>query len=82
MPLIHAVEVHGNESQLRLLGGEDGVVGFEIAEIGSGVRWPRPPLAAGPTRQAAPPLRAVRGVELGLYEQLSALARRKIESGQ
>ena len=45
--LIHAVEVHGIESRLRLLGAEDGVVGFEIAEIGSDVHWSRPPLAGG-----------------------------------
>ena len=44
-PLIHAVEVHGSEAQLRLLGQGTGVVGFEIAVVGDTIHWSRPPLA-------------------------------------
>lgn len=43
-PLVHGVEVHGVEAQLRLLGAEEGVVGFEIAAVESEARWSRPPL--------------------------------------
>ena len=76
------VEVHGAEAQLRLLGAERSVAGFEIAALGSDVRWPRPPLAEGPTGQGAPPSGAAAEDAQGLYERLSALARREIESGE
>lgn len=83
--LIHAVEVHGSESQLRLLGAESGVVGFEMAEMDSDVRWSRPALAGGASGQSDPPSGA--GGASGssddgqsLYDRLSTLAEREIES--
>ena len=82
--LIHAVEVHGVESQLRLLGAESGVVGFEIAEMGSDVHWSRPPLVGGASGQSGSSSGA--GGASGssddgqaLYDRLSTLAEREIE---
>ena len=84
-PLIHAVEVLGNEPHLMLLGSEKGVVGFEIAAIGSGVRWSRPPITGGPARQptvtprSADSRSAVDDAQ-EMYDRLSTLAGREIES--
>ena len=81
--LIHAVEVHGSESQLRLLGAEDGVVGFEIAEIGSDVHWTRPPLAGGASGSSgAGGASGASGDGQALYDRLSTLADREIEDGE
>ena len=79
--LIHAVEVHGVESQLRLLGAESGVVGFEIAEMESDVRWSRPPLVGGASGRSAPPSGVGGASDDGraLYDRLSTLAEREIE---
>ncbi len=74
--LIHAVEVHGSEEQLRLLGAERRVVGFEIAAIGSEVRWPRPPLMPGPTGQIGRPSIAFSGDSRELHDRLSRLSER------
>ena len=84
-PLIHALEILGSEPQLLLLGAEKGVVGFEIAAIGSGVRWSRPPFTGVPTGQtpvttsSADPRSDIDDARR-LYEQLSTLAGREIES--
>ena len=81
--LIHAVEVHGIESRLRLLGAEDGVVGFEIAEIGSDAHWTRPPLAGGASGSSG--AGGVSGASddgQALYDRLSTLADREIEDGE
>ncbi len=84
--LIHAVEVHGSESQLRLLGAEDGVVGFEIAEIGSDVHWTRPPLAGGATGSSgAGGASGASGSSddgQALYDRLFTLSQREIEDGK
>ena len=80
-PLIHAVEVHGAEAQLRLLGQETGVVGFEIAVVGDTIHWSRPPLddaarAQTPVPPAVSGAAGAAGTGQRLYDQLSALAQR------
>ena len=81
-PLIHAVEVSGGESQLRLLGAEQGVIGFQIASIGSDVLWGRPPLASGVSGQIDPPTGPGGAADDSgtLYDRLSTLAEREMES--
>ena len=78
--LIHAVEVHGSEAQLRLLGQEDDVVGFEIAPVGSQVYWSRPPLVDAATGQTATAAgtgtTGITGTSQELYDRLSTLAER------
>ena len=83
-PLIHSVEVIGSETELRQLGADTGVVGFEIAAIESGIRWPRPPLNGGSPgesylikRFAVDP--TIGDDTPGMYGLLSALASREIE---
>lgn len=76
--LIHAVEVHGIESRLRLLGTERGVVGFEIAAIGSDVHWSRPSLSSGASGSSG--VGGASGASddgQALYDRLSALADRE-----
>lgn len=78
--LIHAVEVHGSESQLRLLGAEDGVVGFEIAEIGSDVHWSRPPLVGGASGSSGAGGASGSSADgQALYNRLFTLSQREIE---
>ena len=83
-PLIHAVEVSGAEANLRLLGAERGVVGFQIASIGSDVRWGRPPLAGGASGQIDPPAGPSGAADDSgtLYDRLSTLAERKLEGAE
>lgn len=78
-PLIHAVEVSGGEAQLRLLGAEQGIIGFQIALIGSDVLWGRPPLASGQIDPPAGPAGAANDSGT-LYDRLSTLAEREMES--
>ena len=80
MPLIHAFEVLGSEAQLLLLGAEKGVVGFEIAAVGSDVRWSWPPLTGGPARQPTVTPRSAVDDAQEMYDRLSTLAGREIES--
>ena len=84
-PLIHAVEVVGSEMQLQLVGADESVVGFEIASIESGIRWPRPPLTGGSPGETDLVLSsadepAIGDDTLGMYGLLSALASREIEN--
>ena len=80
-PLIHAVEVSGSEAQLRLLGAERGVVGFQITPIGSDVHRGRPPFAGGASGQIDPPEGPSGAADDSetLYDRLSTLAEREIE---
>ena len=79
-PLIHAVEVYSSEAQLRLLGQEDDVVGFEIAPMGSQVYWSRPPLVDAATGQTATAAgtgtTGITATSQELYDRLSTLAER------
>ena len=81
VPLIYAVEVHGAEAKLRLLGAEHGVVGFEIAAVGSEARWARPPFMGLPPFQGSPGTGPADD-EHALYQRLSTLASREIEKGE
>ena len=85
VPLIHAVEVVGSETQLQLLGADKGVVGFEIAAVESGIRWPRPPLTGGSPEETDLVKRFADDPTIGddtpgMYGLVSTLASREIES--
>ena len=80
-PLIHAVEVHGSEAQLRSLGQEAGVVGFEIAAVGDTIHWSLPSLDDATTAQTSAPssVAASAGTSQtsqNIHDRLSALAAR------